>query len=166
MAVGPFPAGRFDSYVRGMTITDDVGERSDLPASGRIRSPTGQWLLTLITLGLYLVIHHWIVNRELSRFGVEVDPVRAAVAVFPGGLVVIPYLVTVHRTATRIGVAQETLGLEPTVRPPVATAAALTTLHVAYLQSQLNRVWRADGVEPDGDPKTESNNQHPRSERS
>jgi hypothetical protein len=149
-----------------MTITDDVGERSNLPASGRIRSPTRQFLLTLVTFGVHLVVHHWTINRELSRFGVEVDPVRAAFAVFPGGLVVVPYLVTVHRTANRIGVAQETLGLPLTVRPPLATAAALATLHVPYLQRELNRVWRADGVEPDGDPSTESNNQQPRSQRS
>lgn len=124
-----------------------------------------QWLLTLVTFGLNLVVHHWTINRELARFGVEVDPIRAALAVLPGGAVVVPYLVTVHRTASRIGVAQETIGLEPTVRPPLAAAAALTTLHVPYLQSQLNRVWRAD-AEHDRDSSPPSRNQKPRSEPS
>ena len=124
-----------------------------------------QWILSVVTLGVNLVVHHWTINRELSRFGVEVDPTRAALAVFPGGLVVVPYLVTVHRTATRVAVAQETLGLTPTIRPLLAVAASLATLQVPYLQSQLNRVWRADAAQRvgrSGRPDPQSNDHEPR----
>jgi len=125
-----------------MAIAGRVEEPPELPVSGRVRTPWTQWLLTIATLGIYVIVHHWTINRELRDFGVEVDPTKAALAVFPGGLVVVPYLVTVHRTGTRIGVAQETIGLGPSMRPGLGTVASLlAALHVPYLQSELNRVW-------------------------
>ena len=118
---------------------------------GQIRSPLNQWLLAIVTFGVYLVAHHWTINRELRDFGVEVDPTKAALAVFPGGLVLVPYLVTVHRTGARIGVAQETVGLTPSIQPGVGTVVSLfAAAQVPYLQSELNRVWRAESEQADG----------------
>lgn len=131
-----------------MAIARGVEESPGLPVPGRVRPPVTQWLLTIVTLGIYLVVHHWTINRELRDFGVEVDPVKATLAVFPGGVVVVPYLVTVHRTGIRIAVAQETVGLTASIRPALGTVASpFAALHIPYLQSELNRVWHAD----DGD---------------
>ena len=128
-----------------MAIARRLGESAELPVPGQVRSPLNQWLLAIVTLGVYLVAHHWTINRELRDFGVEVDPTRAALAVFPGGLVVVPYLVTVHRTGARIGVAQETVGLAPSIQPGLGTVVSLfAAAQVPYLQSELNRVWRAE----------------------
>lgn len=128
-----------------MAITQTAEERPGLPVPGRVRSPLTEWLLTIVTLGVYGVVHHWLINRELRDFGVDVDPTKAALAMFPGGLVVVPYLVTVHRTGERIGVAQETIGLPPSVQPVVGTIASpFAALHIPYLQSELNRAWRAE----------------------
>lgn len=118
---------------------------------GLVRSPLNQWLLAIVTLGVYLVVHHWTINRELRDFGVEVDPTKAALAVFPGGLVVVPYLVTVHHTGARIGVAQETVGLTPSIQPGLGTVVSLfAAAQVPYLQSELNRVWRAENEQAEG----------------
>lgn len=134
-----------------MAIARRIGETPELPVPGLVRSPLNQWLLAIVTLGVYLVVHHWTINRELRDFGVEVDPTKAALAVFPGGLVVVPYLVTVHHTGARIGVAQETVGLTPSIQPGLGTAVSLfAAAQVPYLQSELNRVWRAENEQAEG----------------
>ena len=131
-----------DSYGHNMTIPVRAEQPPGLPVSGRLRPPWNLWLLAIVTLGVYAIVHHWTVNRELRDFGVEVDPVKATLAVFPGVLVVVPFLVTVYRTADRIAVAQETIGLPVTIRPAWAPVGALLALlHIPYLQSELNRVW-------------------------
>jgi hypothetical protein len=114
------------------------------PRSGTVRSPTITWLLTIVTLGVYAFVHHHEVNRELREYGVEVRPVVSVLALVPGVLVIVPPFVTVWRTSVRIGVAQETAGLEPTIRAPLGAAAVVLGLFAPYHQYELNRVWRAD----------------------
>ncbi len=126
----------------GAMETSESRRASSLPVPGSVRSPWAQWGLAIVTLGVFVAVHHHRVNRELRDFGVDVDPVRAVLAVFPGVLLVVPFLVTVYRTCERIAVAQETVGLRPTIRPELgAVAALLTFLHVPYAQSELNRAW-------------------------
>lgn len=46
--------------------------------------------------------------------------------------------------------AQETVGHTPSVQPGLGTVASVVAdLHVAYLQSELNRVWQAEHEEAD-----------------
>lgn len=115
------------------------------PLTGDVRPPWREWLLSAVTLGVYAAIRHHRVNRELRDFGIEVDPVKALLAFFPGAVLGIPYLVTVHRTSTRIRIAQETAGLAPTIEPVVSTMLSILVFaHVPCEQSTLNAVWRAD----------------------
>ncbi len=115
-----------------------------LPRSGSIRSPMRSWLLAIGTLGVYAVRHHHLINRELRDFGVEVRPALSALALFPGAVLVVPALVTLWRTARRIGVAQEIVGLVPTADPLRASAAIVAGLFVPYHQREANRVWLVD----------------------
>jgi hypothetical protein len=115
-----------------------------LPRSGPVRSPLRMWLLAVATLGVDAVRQHYVVNRELRDFGVEVRPILSVLALFPGVLVVAPPLVTIWRTAVRIGVAQETVGLAPTTSPCRSVLSMALDLFVAYHQQELNRVWRAE----------------------
>ena len=102
------------------------------------------WLLSIVTLGIYGLVVHYRINRELQEFGVEVDPTKAALAMFPGGIVAIPYLVTTFRTGERVAVAQEAMGLEPTARGVLAAVGSIFFMvNIPYLQSELNRVWEA-----------------------
>ena len=122
--------------------------RADAPTRGDERAPWLQWAIAVLTLGMYAVAVHYRTNRELRDFGVDVNPGVSLLAFFPGVLVVVPYLVSVHRTAERVGVAQETAGLVPSIRPTTCTVLSLVALlHVPYQQSELNRAWRADALE-------------------
>lgn len=119
----------------------DIGD----PRRGEVRRPGRQWALTAATLGVYAVVHHYRVNRELRDFGIEVDPVLACLAFVPGVVLVVPCLATVFRTGRRIAVAQEITGLAVSIRPWLSPLACVLGLaHVAYEQAELNRAWRAD----------------------
>lgn len=97
-----------------------------------------------MTLGLAAVVHHHLVNRELRDFGIEVRPWLATLALAPGGLLLIPALVTLWRTASRVAVAQETVGLRPTSRGALGAAAVVLWLFAPYHQRELNRVWEVE----------------------
>ena len=128
-----------------MTDMHDSGAALPGPTSGERRHPWKQWALAIITLGVYAALRHYTINRELRDYGVDVDPVRALLAFFPGGLVLVPYVITNYRTGQRIAVAQETAGLVPTAQPEISALASLVlALHVPYQQTELNRAWNAD----------------------
>lgn len=137
-----------------MTVTHDGGHAAiPRPTRGERRHPWKQWALAIITLGIYAALRHYTINRELRDYGLDVDPVRALLAFFPGGLVVVPYLITNYRTGQRIAVAQETAGLVPTAQPEISALASLVlALHVPYQQTELNRAWDADARHHTGPP--------------
>ncbi len=123
------------------TVQRPTGERH-LPDAGEPRRPWKQWVLSIVTFGVYAAIHHHRINRELHDFGIDVDPVKATLAFVPGCVLVVPYLVTSYRTGQRIAVAQETVDLLPTARAEVSALASLFTfLQVPYHQAELNKVW-------------------------
>ncbi len=128
-----------------MTTTHREMRISHPPGTGMLRPPWVQWVLGIVTLGIHAAFQHFRINRELRDFGIEVDPAKALLAFFPGGLILIPYLVTHYRTGERIAVAQETVGLAPTAQPELSALACLfALLHIPYQQSELNRVWAVD----------------------
>ena len=115
------------------------------PVPGAQRNPWRQWGLAVVTLGVYAAIQHFRVNSELRDFGIDVDPTKALLAFFPGGLVLVPYLITNYRTGERIAVAQETVGLAPSSSAELSALASLIAfLHVPYQQAELNRAWATD----------------------
>lgn len=125
-------------------------EQSAGPTRGVERDPWRAWATAVITLGVYGAVLHYRINRELRDYGLDVRPTLSVVAFFPGGLLVVPYLVTVNRTAVRIGVAQEIAGLDPTISAARCTVTSLVVLlHIPYQQSQLNRAWCADAIQED-----------------
>ena len=122
--------------------------RATRPARGEERARWREWAIAVVTFGVFAAVIHYRTNRELRDYGIDVNPTAALFAFFPGALVVVPYLVTVHRTAERIGVAQETAGLRPSIRPPRCTVSSVFAfLHIPHQQSELNRVWRADALQ-------------------
>jgi hypothetical protein len=100
------------------------------------------WLLALLTGGVYALFHHYRLNRELRDYGIEVDPIKSALAAFPGVIIVIPYLVSVYRTGQRVATAQEASGIEPSSVGLLSVLGALFAfLNVPYHQAEINRVW-------------------------
>ena len=100
-----------------------------------------------MTAGIYGIVHHYRINRELRDYGLEVEPVRSTLALFPGAVLVIPFLTSLYRTGHRIAVAQETATLSPTALGWISPLAGLVLfLSVPYHQAELNKVWHAEAA--------------------
>ena len=131
------------------------------PVLGAERSPGVVALLTIVTLGLYLIYWWYTVNREMRDFARTVQPTHPLAATSPGtstlamtlgALVIVPVFVTAHSTARRVGEAMSLSGLPPHDRPSPPLYMLMYTvggllfvppfLYAPLLQGHLNRAWR------------------------
>jgi hypothetical protein len=108
---------------------------------GMTRSPVAVWLLLpLVTLGIYSLVWHYKINRELRDFhpSIKVDPGLALLALF----IPIASWVTIYKTGKRIGQAQQLSGMgSPCSGGLGIVACFFCGLHAIYYQSQLNHLW-------------------------
>jgi hypothetical protein len=116
-------------------------------------------LLPYVTLGVYLVVWWYRINRELRDYGESVghdlgrSPAKSALAIFPGCFIVAPAIVTDYRgtiqQAARIAGRQPANGwlvlLMYLVFPGITWA---------YLQSSLTGIWRVAASGSDGPSTT------------
>jgi len=117
------------------------------------RNPWGIWLIALVTLGIYGLVWWYKINRELRDFSAaqgrpfDNDPALAVLALFPGGIVIVPPFFTWVYTTHRVAGAQEmTGGTDPVNAWLVVLLALLGSFHMIYLQYALNSSWdRAQG---------------------
>jgi Domain of unknown function (DUF4234) len=123
------------------------------------RSPWAAALLPLITLGIYHLVWWYRVNREVADFGrargydLGQNPTLSLLAVFPGGLIVVPALVSYWRGAKRMQGAQRIAGQEPLNGWIAIILFLVISIGLwAYMQSELNKVWRAEGDALPGQP--------------
>ncbi len=118
----------------------------------KVRSPWAAALLPIITLGIYHLVWWYRINCELRDYGrargrdLGQNPTNSLLALFPGGIIIIPALVTYWRGTQRIQEAARSAGKEPLS----GVLAVLLYLFLsigfwAYLQYSLNIVWRAEG---------------------
>ena len=117
----------------------------------KIRSPWAAALLPIVTLGIYHVVWWYRINRELHDYGrakgydLGQNPVNSLLAVFPGGLIIVPALITYWRGTKRLQGAARIGGTE---RPNGWIALILFfTISVGlwgYLQWTLNELWRSE----------------------
>ncbi len=108
------------------------------------RSPWGVWGLTLITLSIYGLVWWYKINDEARRYlkDESIRPGIAVLALFPGGLIIVPALISAWRTAERINRMQEKAGIQPVVIPILGVVTYLIlSLHTVYYQSELNKLW-------------------------
>ena len=126
----------------------------DVIAAGaqvKIRHPWGAWLLSIITLGIYGLVWWYKINRELRDYSAgkgqpfENDPALSLLALFPGGLIIVPPFVTNWTTPSRVARAQTMSGSTYTVNPVISLLLWLFVFstHIVYLQYALNSLWRA-----------------------
>ena len=123
------------------------------PSRAKLRSPWGVLGLLLITLGIYGIFWWYYINREMRDYGQATgydlgqNPTNSALALFPGGLIVVPPLVSYWRGTKRAQAAQRVAGV-----PPLSGWIALIlflVLSIAYppyIQSELNKAWRRVGT--------------------
>ena len=117
----------------------------------KIRNPWAVALLPIITLGIYHLVWWYRINRELRDYGrakgydLGQSPTSSLLALFPGGIIIIPALVSYWRGTKRVQGAARVSDKDP-VNGWIALILYLVIAPAfwAYLQVALNNVWRAE----------------------
>ena len=74
----------------------------------KVRSPWAAALLPIVTLGIYHLVWWYRINRELRDYGnakgydLGQNPTNSVLALFPGGIIIVPALVTYWRGIKRV----------------------------------------------------------------
>lgn len=127
----------------------------ELPIAGagttaKVRSPVAVAILSVVTLGIYLVCWWYFVNRELADLGrargtgeLGDSPAKSTLALFPGALVIVPALWTTVTTFKRVQAAQRLAGQAPLNGwLALVLYVVISPALYAYMQSGLNGVWK------------------------
>ena len=120
-------------------------------AEVKIRNPWAVALLPFVTLGIYHLVWWYRINRELRDYGAAKgidlgqNPTNSVLALFPGGLIIIPALVSYYRGFQRVQKATETSGKEvPNGWIGLILYLLLAPALWAYMQVSLNHVWETE----------------------
>ena len=124
-------------------------------STAKIRNPIAVAIFAVITLGIYVLFWWYYANREMVDYGrakgtdeLGDSPGKSLLAVFPGGLIIVPAIWTTITTFQRVQKAQNLAG-----RPPINGWLGLvlylvfSPAYIAYMQSGLNSVWKAQASE-------------------
>jgi hypothetical protein len=117
----------------------------------KVRSPWAVALLPFVTVGIYHLVWWYRINREVGDYGrakgydLGQSPTKSLLALFPGGLIIVPALVTYWRGTRRIQGAARLAGQEP-LNGWIALILYLVFAlgFWAYLQVSLNAIWRRE----------------------
>lgn len=124
--------------------------------SGKHRNPVLVWLVwPLITLGIYHLVWWYKINHEAEKLDarIRVSPGVAVLALFPGGVIIVPPFVSIWRTGGRIRAMQVASGMTPTCSPLIGLVLAFVLgLYSLYYQVELNHIWEALGGPPEDTP--------------
>jgi hypothetical protein len=123
-----------------------AGSAADIKVRGPLWA--GAWSIT----GVYAVWWIWQTAKDLSEYGnakgydLGQNPTMTLLAIFPGGLIVIPAIIAVYRQAKRIQQAQRLAGAEQ-LNGWLALVLYLvfSPAYFGYMQSELNKAWAAEG---------------------
>jgi hypothetical protein len=119
-------------------------------STAKIRNIIAVPVLMIVTLGIYLVVWWYRINRELADLGrargtaeLGDSPVKSTLALFPGMILIVPALWTMVTTFQRIQRAQRLEGESP-INGWIGLILYLvfSPALYAYMQSGLNAVWR------------------------
>lgn len=119
-------------------------------STAKIRGPVTVAILSIVTLGIYVLFWWYFVNREMADYGrargtkeLGDSPTKSLLALMPGALVVVPAIWTTVTTFQRIQAAQRL-----NARAPINGWLGLVLFLVfqpafyGYMQSGLNSAWR------------------------
>src|SRR5688572_20268355 len=118
------------------------------PSRAKIRNPWGVFGLLLITLGIYGIFWWYYINREMRDYGQATghdlgqNPTNSVLAVFPGGLIIVPALISYWNGTKRAQAAQRVAGV-PLLSGWIALIlfVLIGIAYPPYVQSELNKVW-------------------------
>jgi hypothetical protein len=120
-------------------------------STAKIRGPITVAVLSIVTLGIYLVCWWYFVNREMADYGrargtteLGDNPTKSLLALFPGALIVVPAIWTTVTTFQRVQAAQRLNGQTP-INGWLGFVLYLvfSPALYGYMQSGLNSAWRA-----------------------
>ncbi|HET7120062.1 MAG TPA: DUF4234 domain-containing protein [Solirubrobacterales bacterium] len=117
----------------------------------KVRNPWAVALLPIITLGIYHLVWWYKINKELKAYGeakgydLGQNPTNSVLALFPGGIIIVPALVSYWRGTKRVMGASKIAGREP-VSGWIALILylLLSPGFWAYLQVSLNNIWEQE----------------------
>ena len=117
----------------------------------KVRSPWAAALLPIVTLGIYHLVWWYRINKEMKAYGeakghdLGQNPWNSVLALFPGGIIIIPALITYWNGTKRVMGASRLAGREP-VNGWIALLLYIFIAPAmwAYLQVSLNNVWEAE----------------------
>ena len=125
----------------------------------KVRSPWAVALLPIVTLGIYHLVWWYKINKELKAYGeakgydLGQNPTNSVLALFPGGIIVIPALVSYWRGTKRVMGAAKVSGQEPVSGwISIILYLLLSPGFWAYLQISLNHVWEQEAEPLPGQP--------------
>jgi hypothetical protein len=118
--------------------------------TAKIRSPLAVALLSIVTLGIYLVFWWYFINREMADLGrargtdeLGESPGLSTLALFPGALIIVPAIWTTVTTFRRVQGTQRLAGQTPVNGwLGLVLYLVITPALYAYMQSGLNGAWR------------------------
>src|SRR5919108_1403161 len=119
-------------------------------ASAKVRSPLAVAILSIVTIGIYLLFWWYFVNREMADLGrargtdeLGDSPALSTLALFPGGLLVVPAVWTTVTTFRRVQAAQRLAGQSPVNGwLGLVLYLVISPALYAYMQSGLNSAWK------------------------
>lgn len=123
-------------------------------ATAKVRNIVAVAVLSVVTLGIYLVFWWYFINRELADYGRALgtdelgdSPGRSTLALFPGALVIVPAIWTTVTTFKRVQAAQRLTGQTPLSGwLGLVLYVVISPAFYAYMQSGLNGVWKAQAA--------------------
>ncbi len=117
----------------------------------KVRNPWAVALLPIITLGIYHLVWWYKVNRELRDYGqakgtdLGQNPTNSVLALFPGGIIIIPALITYWNGFKRVQSATTIAGKEiPNGWIGLILYLLISPAMWAYMQVSLNHIWEAE----------------------
>jgi hypothetical protein len=123
-------------------------------ASAKIRHPVAVAILAVVTLGIYVLFWWYFINREMADYGrakgtseLGDSPTKSVLALFPGGLVIVPAIWTTVTTFKRVQAAQRLAGESPINGwLGLVLYVVISPAFYAYMQSGLNSVWKSQAT--------------------
>jgi hypothetical protein len=130
-----------------------MAEEIQIPGAGataKVRSPLAVAVLSIVTIGIYLLFWWYFVNREMADLGrargtdeLGDNPTLSTLALFPGALVVVPAIWTTVTTFRRVQAAQRLTGQAPVNGwLGLVLYLVISPALYAYMQSGLNSAWK------------------------
>jgi hypothetical protein len=130
-------------------------------ANIKLRNPVTVLLLDLVTLGIYGLFWWYYANREMADLGrakgtteLGENPTNSVLALFPGGLIIVPAIITMINTGKRVKAAQRLAGRQEEANEWIGLLLILVFAPVGlwYFQEQLNKVWEVEAEAPALEP--------------